>query len=85
MQVVRHEACCQIVRRAGRLPDEGIIFGRKGPIAVTTDPVIDKFVDPQEVASKDLAVNSICCRDVQLDGGMRNTIAENLSCCQRSI
>lgn len=71
--------------RAGRLPDEGIIFRPKGPIAATTDPVIDVFVDSQEGASKELAVDRICCCNVQFDGGVRNTIVKYLGCCERVV
>ena len=67
------------------MPDEGIIFGAKGPITVTTDLVVDKFVDPQEGASKDLAVDRIGCCDVQLDGRVRNTKFEYLGCCKRGV
>lgn len=84
-QVVRREASCQVARRAGCLPDEGVILGAKGPTAVTTDLVIDKFMDPEESASKDLAVDRISGSDVQFDGGVRDTINEYLGCCERVV
>ena len=65
------------------MPDEGIIFGPKGPIAATSDLVIDVFVDSQEGSSKELAVDRICCCNLQFDGGVRNTIVEYLGCCER--
>ena len=73
------------MRRTGGLPDEGVIFGAKGPIAVTNDLVIDEFVDPEEVATNVLAVDRTGCCDVQFDSGARNTIIEYLRCYERGV
>ena len=46
---------------------------------MTTNLVIDKFVDPEEGTTKDLAVDRISCCDVQFDCGVRDTIVEYLT------
>lgn len=68
--------------RTGWCPDEGVVFGAKGPVTVPTDLVIDELVDPEEGATEDLAVDRIGCCDMQFDGGVRNTILEYLGCCE---
>lgn len=52
---------------------------------MTTNLVIDVIVDPEEGATKDLAVDGIGCCDVQLDSGVRNTILDYLGRCERGV
>ena len=52
---------------------------------MTTNLVINVLVDPEEGASKYLAVDRIGCCDVQFDGGVWNTILEYLGCCERCV
>lgn len=68
----------------GWFPDEGIIFGAGGSIAVTADLVVDICMDSEDVI-QDSAVDRISCRDVQCDGGFRNAILEYWGCCEGSV
>ena len=84
-EIVRHDACCHCAGKTEPFPDEGIILGAEGSIAVKPDLAVDIFKGTEVYVTKDSAGDWISCWDVHFDGGLWNAVLELSGCCEGSV